>query len=189
MYTCNNCQKREKRKKLAVCTDCWIKQPTADFIKCRTLTPNMITVLGLGVTLLIVYLLRTKTNIVVIALLAAFRAWLDVADGAVARNCGMTSDDGALFDILSDTVLTAGIAIQMLGLYSKTDVAAYNNGPGAGAMTALWVAAAAISSTELAKEYTIPEDRSDTRLELFLQNNSLILTTAGIIGAKLALSY
>lgn len=85
--------------------------PLAARLFCCNVHPNFITASTVPLTLALFYsLMRSSSNAyVLLIMMAVFRAFLDTADGAVARQCDMTSQTGAVFDIASDTLFVLGL--------------------------------------------------------------------------------
>ena len=85
--------------------------PLAARLFCCKVHPNVITASTVPLTLALFYVLTcSKSNVyALLIVLAVFRAFLDTADGAVARQCGLTSQAGAVFDIASDTLFVLGL--------------------------------------------------------------------------------
>ena len=78
--------------------------------------PNLITTVGLLVTLLAAYFFYYDKPLCIIILLIILRSALDIYDGMIARKCNKTSKFGKYFDIISDSIFSL---LFILLTYSK----------------------------------------------------------------------
>jgi phosphatidylglycerophosphate synthase len=68
------------------------------------LEPNQITLFNYLISFLVLYLFYYDKSIIIIILLAIFRSFLDILDGAIARNCNKYSDLGDKLDHYGDII-------------------------------------------------------------------------------------
>jgi phosphatidylglycerophosphate synthase len=81
-------------------------------------SPNAITLAGLGVGLYVVYNLAAGGSMAALLLSALLREVLDIADGVVARTCNTASRAGALLDVLADTLyVTLLLGVTLYAFY------------------------------------------------------------------------
>jgi len=79
---------------------------------CGKVKPNNITFLCLLLSIYILYNIRYKPcNYKFILGLCVVRAFLDILDGAIARECDEQSEDGAKFDLYCDIFFVTSILI------------------------------------------------------------------------------
>ena len=82
-----------------------------------SISPNVITVLGLAVGLYVAWNLATGGPWGLLLVCAVIREFLDISDGVVARQCKSESRTGALLDVTCDfaylLALTAGIVYRL----------------------------------------------------------------------------
>lgn len=79
----------------------------------KTVSPSIVTILGLIAGLLIPFCLAWHFSFSAFFLLL-ISGFLDTLDGSLARNQALTSDKGAALDIISDRIVEIGV---VLGLY------------------------------------------------------------------------
>ncbi len=98
------------------------RQFTSFFLK-TSFTPNQITYLSLLIGLIAAFFFFTGSYQAGIAgaVLLLFSAWIDCADGEVARLKFMTSEWGAKLDIISDNIVHCSVFFAIgMGLYFST---------------------------------------------------------------------
>ena len=113
-----------------------IEQPVALLFGRLGLTPNALTVIGLGIAAVAAYFASVQAWLIA-GLLVAFGAVFDLFDGALARATGRTSRFGAFLDSTLDrageAVVYIGLGVGLLTLSTFGTVAA------AGAMAAAFL--------------------------------------------------
>ena len=70
------------------------------------LEPNYITLFNYLISFLVLYFIYYDKSIILIILLAIFRSFLDILDGAIARKCNKYSDLGEKLDKYGDYIYT-----------------------------------------------------------------------------------
>ena len=70
------------------------------------LEPNYITLFNYLISFLVLYFIYYDKSLLLIFLLAIFRSFLDILDGAIARKCNKYSDLGHKLDMYGDYIYT-----------------------------------------------------------------------------------
>jgi len=108
---------------------------------------------------------------------------LDCLDGSVARKCNLTSNLGAILDVLADTITVYLFACVFLNkLFEKMNVYTYNTG-----LICLQLVVLYIFTKHLYGE--IHGTRTWTGFELFIHNNLVAFGIIGPIICKLIIDY
>ena len=81
------------------------------------LEPNYITLFNYLISFLVLYFIYNDKSLLLIFLLAVFRSFLDILDGAIARKCNKYSDLGDKLDHYGDYIY---IILLIIIIYLKT---------------------------------------------------------------------
>tara|TARA_B100000575_G_scaffold294576_1_gene311674 strand:- start:4620 stop:5180 length:561 start_codon:yes stop_codon:yes gene_type:complete len=85
------------------------------------ISPNLITFLGLLLTIPICQNLLNKGSTTELMCLALLRYFMDCFDGSVARKCNKKSKFGAIFDIAADTISNLILCLVVLYIIFKKE--------------------------------------------------------------------
>lgn len=98
----------------------WIAAPLghiAGWLEAAGISPNALTLIGFGLTLVVAFILATG-NLFWGGILLIFAALFDTLDGAVARHAGKTTVFGAFLDSVMDRFSEAVTLIALIYYYS-----------------------------------------------------------------------
>lgn len=95
---------------------CYLTEPAVRVIAKTKLSPNVLTILGFLITLVIAWLLA-KGFLFLGGFLVLFSGWFDLLDGALARSTGQITKFGALLDSTLDRLGEAALLFGLLFFY------------------------------------------------------------------------
>lgn len=156
------------------------------------ISPNLITFLGLLLTIPICQNLLNKGSTTEFMCLVLLRYFMDCLDGSVARKCNKKSKFGAIFDIVSDTISNLIIALLILYIIIKTKKNVLLN------TIIILSIISVIINIYMVLKYEIFNDRSgslknnsshyfDNKIIKLIHDNMLILIISGYLPIKLYL--
>jgi CDP-diacylglycerol--glycerol-3-phosphate 3-phosphatidyltransferase len=152
-------------------------RPVGQFVGRSGLTPNTVTMIGLGVQAVVAWLILSG-RLVVAGLVLIVSALLDTVDGAVAKARGMITKFGALLDSTTDRLADALVFVPLAWLYLTAD---------AGDLADLeWVGALAMATLVLSFLVSYTKARAESlgyecNVGLIERAERLILVMVGLV--------